>query len=256
MKEDAYCPGCGVIGENEPCKKDCERTKEAQLKQPYTYTLPQHFILDKEVPARWRVWAVINGFFIGGQYCWASNDWIAEKIGTHKDTVSQAVLELEKLGIVRCERGARSRKIYPMIGANAYQWSASTPIKTPNDRHQRLSISYRGNSESNSLGVANAPQVFTIEREEGDTRPKSKPKYPNAKTVFSWFPKPERSWEINTTELKHGELLFSRGEKAVRGALAFHRNHLDHPDALKIVKPSQLEGKWEDLKDFAKRNGL
>lgn len=113
------------------------------MKQPYTYTLPEEFIKDQSVPARWRVWAVINGFFITGQKCWASNEWIAEKIGSHKDTASQAVKELEELGIIRCDRGARSRDIYPMIGDNAYQWSASAPIS---DRHQRLS-----NSVSNSV---------------------------------------------------------------------------------------------------------
>lgn len=130
-------------------------------KQPFTYTLPEQFLTDQAVPTRWRVWAVINGFFISGQKCWASNEWIGEKVGAHKDTVSQAVKELESLKIIRCERGARSRSIFPMIGDSAYQWSASAPIS---DRHQRLSISVSNSVSEKS--VAKATPSYEIVKDQ------------------------------------------------------------------------------------------
>lgn len=234
---------------NDDCAEDCERfleisLKEEELQIPYTYTLPQQFIEDKEVPTRWRVWAVINGFFIAGQYCWASNEWLAKKVKSHKDTVSQAVKELEGMDIIHCKRGARSREIYPMIGINAYQWSARTPIS---DRHQRLSISV-SNSEKNTSATR-------IERvppsEESEQRPARAPaKYPHAKEVSSWFPNAEPSWLMNTTELKHMELLYLRGKQKVISILSFIETHKEEEYFPKVTKPSDLERKWEDIKAY------
>ncbi len=60
--------------------------------------MPEAFAKDQDVPARWRIWAVINGFFINRKKCWASNEWLGEQINAHKDTVSQGVKELEEMG--------------------------------------------------------------------------------------------------------------------------------------------------------------
>lgn len=105
--------------------------------------------------------------------------------------------------------------------------------------------------------VAIAPQVIEVkESQEEEKTPKSKPKYPNAKTVYSWFPKPQKAWEINTTELKHAELLFLRGEKQVRSALALLADHGNDPYCPEVLKPSHLEQKWSSLFRFAHKKGL
>lgn len=112
------------------------------MSKPYIYVMPQAFIEDNDVPARWRVWGYINGFFVNNQTCWASNETIGEKIRAHKDTVSKAVGELEEMGLISCERTRRTRLISPKIrreiGIDAYQEPSPTPIS---DRHERLSIS-------------------------------------------------------------------------------------------------------------------
>lgn len=110
-------------------------------KEPYVYTLPEQFLTDTSVPIRWRVWAVINGFFVSGQKCWASNEWLGEKVKAHKDSVSQAIKELENMKMLSCERTRRTRLISPgtsEIGGTTYHTKAPTPIL---DRRQRLSIS-------------------------------------------------------------------------------------------------------------------
>lgn len=115
--------------------------------------MPEAFVKDPNVPARWRILAIINGFFLNGQKCWAGNDYLAEKIGTHKDTVSQAVKELEDLKMIVCERTRRTRLIVPVlveIGVDAYLRQATAPIS---DRRQRLSISV-SNSESKDENAA------------------------------------------------------------------------------------------------------
>lgn len=83
-----------------------------------------------------------------------------------------------------------------------------------------------------------------------EPRARSKPKYPHAKEVFAWFPSPEKNWVINTTELKHAELLYERGEERVKKALAFVKRHKDDDYFPKITKPSDLERKWNDLAAF------
>lgn len=106
----------------------------------------------------------------------------------------------------------------------------------------------------NSTSVADAPPVYTIQREEDAERvPKSKPKYPHAKDVFRWFPSPQRSWELNTTELKHAELLWERGEEKVKAALRYVAKHKDDDHFYSVTKPSDLERKWEDIKQYAGR---
>ncbi len=109
--------------------------------------------------------------------------------------------------------------------------------------------------------VATAPRRvyvprFSGEYEEVEENPRTKkpPKYPNAKTVFSWFPSPQKSWQLNTTELKHAELLFERGEEEVKKRLRYIKNHEGEDFLPSITKPSDLERKWNDLTAYAKRN--
>lgn len=78
-------------------------------------------------------------------------------------------------------------------------------------------------------------------------------KYPHSKKVFNLFPRPQRSWEINVTELKHAELLWERGEDKVRKMLRFCEQHSDDELFYKVTKPSDLERKWEDIRAYAKR---
>lgn len=95
---------------------------------------------------------------------------------------------------------------------------------------------------------ANAQKYMEVpEIQEEDTRTKTPAKYPHSKEVFSWFPAPQPSWKIDTTQLKHAELLFERGEDAVRGILKFVGKHKDDEFFPKVVKPSDLERKWEDI---------
>jgi hypothetical protein len=132
---------------------------------PRTYTLPETFLKDQAVPVRWRIWAVINGFFVNGQKCWASNEWLGERVGAHKDSVSQAVKELEDMRSVRCERTRRTRLISPVlvpeIGVAAYQGVTPTPIS---DRRGRLSIAV-SNADSRKHAAKAAPS-FEVVRDE------------------------------------------------------------------------------------------
>lgn len=147
------------------------------------YTLPEQFLHDTSVPARWRIWAILNGFFINGQKCWASNEWFAKQLKLHKDSVSQAMKELEDSGVIKCERTRRTRLVTPVlktppeIGVDAYQKPGSTPIS---DRRQHLSISVSNSKsrkdfpskEKSLLSEKNSTQLAEETREvDGDGMP-------------------------------------------------------------------------------------
>lgn len=97
---------------------------------------------------------------------------------------------------------------------------------------------------------ADEPRVVTSSVSEDETErraTKSRAKYPHAREVFSWFPNPQKSWVTNTTECMYAEYLFARGEKYVKGALAYVAKHKGDEFFYKITKPSDLEKKWPDL---------
>ena len=164
------------------------------MKQPYIYTLPEQFIKDIEVPTRWRVWAVINGFFISGKMCWASNEWIGEQVKAHKDSVSQAVKELEKMGLLVCKRTARTRLISPtdpMIGGTAY---LDRRQHLSHDRHERLPISDSTSDSSNSFSAEaqknEEERELTRELDEDADRSKRRvPPDKNCAAIVEWAEK-------------------------------------------------------------------
>lgn len=111
-----------------------------------------------------------------------------------------------------------------------------------------------GKDSIENTSVAIAPQVEIVPEEE---KPKktTKAKYPNSKEVFGWFDKPQPSWGLNRTELEHAKLLYSRGEESVKKALMYHERHKDDEGyGFRVTKPSDLERKWNDIADYAKRN--
>lgn len=108
--------------------------------------------------------------------------------------------------------------------------------------------------EDRIVGVATAPQEYSIVQGNTEENPervqKTKPKYPHAKEVFSWFPHPEPNWIRNTTELIHAEMLWDRGEDKVKGALRFAAKHKNEEFCPKIITPTDLERKWAKLAEY------
>lgn len=193
--------------------------------KPHIYTMPEEFVKDSNVPARWRALAVLNGFFLNGKKCWASNEWIGKEIKAHKDSVSQAIKELEDLKLIRCERTRRTRLIsqvlHPMIGDNTYQEGGPTPIL---DRPQRLS-----NSVSNAVSINTAQSAEPI-REEKD--------------------EPTRSKAVLGAKQIYEPLVLWAEEERGAPFLATHR--LKQYKALKIarenkIKSADLKERWQEM---------
>ncbi len=86
-----------------------------------------------------------------------------------------------------------------------------------------------------------------------DDRPKreSKAKYPHTKEVFRLWGKYPRNWEMNTTQCRAAENLYTeRGVEEVENALKWYEE-LKHKDFCpKIHTPYDLDSKWAKLEDF------
>lgn len=123
------------------------------------------------------------------------------------------------------------------------------PIQGVSPSSSSFSSAYQGESKDS--------QDYEITSEEENPRTKSKPKYPNAKTVFAWFPSQEKSWALNSTQLKHAELLFERGEARVKRMFQFIEDNQHHEDwKFTVHTPYDLEGKWLKINEWKKSHGL
>lgn len=209
----------------------------------------------------------------GGGYCTASKRTLKEKLKIGYDALNKSIEYLVGHGWISY---AGTRKVMTDGGAQDIQIFRVNDIWKMNTEH------YKGAPESDPLSkvlpkpdkvLLKSSKVLlkheplrtnkTIEPSESlrareyeivssiERKEKTSTKYPHAREVFEWFPHPQPSWQINNTELKHAELLFERGEKKVRGALAFLQDHEGDEYMPQITKPSDLERKWLDLVKYA-----
>lgn len=155
----------------------------------------------------------------------------------------------EKKALFIKENKAYTEKEENGVPLLATTWQPNGNHSAPQVRLGKVNTSESTLSQRKDLRIEAEPS--RVERE-----PKGKPKYPNARTVFPWFPRPQPSWSINTTELKHAELLFVRGESQVKKALEFVRENFDDEFCPKVTKPSDLERKWQDILAYKKKKGL
>lgn len=219
------------------------------MRKPYIYVMPEAFILDTSVPVRWRILGILNGFFVNGEKCWASNEWIGEKINAHKDSVSQGVKELEEMGLIRAERTRRSRTIVPVlkteIGGQTYEEGVSSPIS---DRPEDLS-----NSVSNSVSnTSEVPLRVEIEKEERPVRPERRAK--DKQAVFDLFSEKKEPWWFHKQQKEAALRLFDlKGLEQVSKALSIVRKNRTDPFCPKPGTPFELEQKWEAILNYKNR---
>lgn len=107
--------------------------------------MPESFLKDESVPARWRILGIINGFLINGGCFYGSNEWLMEQLGCSEPTVSSAFKELEALKEVRIERTRRTRKVYRNL-RDPSQLGSETQVGCAGDPSQLVP-----NSVSNSV---------------------------------------------------------------------------------------------------------
>lgn len=83
------------------------------MKQPQVYTLPEQFIRDPSVPLKWKLYTIINGFWIAGKPVFASNRFFAEKLGCTERHIQDCLAELEKEHLITRHGKSQNRRIIP-----------------------------------------------------------------------------------------------------------------------------------------------
>lgn len=216
------------------------------------YTMPQQFIEDVNVALKWKLYAYLNGFWIGGKTVYARNDTLAKEFSKSERAIQFALGELEELGLITRNIKGLSRFILPGGIPKEGRSPASPTHEAQLHQGDEAQLHHTSDSISDiNSSVATAPQVIEVsEITEEQEKPKTPPKYPHSKEVFSWFPRPEKSWELNKTQRAHAELLYLRGEKKVKSALAFVKKHEGEDFFPSVATPYDLETKWEKLVNY------
>jgi len=89
-----------------------------------------------------------------------------------------------------------------------------------------------------------------------DEKPKreSRAKYPNSKKVFSLWGKYPRNWEMNSTQCRAAENLFSeRGIEEIENALKWYAKVREKEFCPRIDTPYDLDSKWAKLETFVEK---
>lgn len=188
--------------------------------------------------------------------CFPSRTTLANNVGCSDSMVDNMLSLLEKEGLVakkaRKEGDKQLTNLYTVIVDTLPRGTTPLPHSTPPPSHDV-------GTELNPILTQTSEVPLRVEREQpesrklkGDTR-----KYPNARLVFSWFPKQQPFWNTHSTELKHAEMLFTdptRGEVEVKKRLRYLREHAGEEFLPQIDSPYDLNTKWEKLSAYAKRN--
>lgn len=216
------------------------------MKQPYVYSMPESFLKDKSVPARWRVLAVINGFILNGGCFYGSNEWLMEQLDCSQHTVSTAFTELEELHEIRTERTRRTRKVYK-TSRDSNQLLSEIATERAGDSNQLLP-----NSVSNSVKeiVANATK-YTIEEEPT----KEKKVTPAMKEVFALFvDNPARAtWPTRVHQREAAQVLSDTYDQdTLKKMYTVARKYRNESLCPQISSPADLLEKLPKLERFIK----
>lgn len=229
-----------------PCAKDCERAYPKR--QPYIYTLPEQFIEDKAVPRHWKLYALINGFWIAGKPVFASNGFFAEKLKCSERYVRECLETLEEMGVLRRIGKSQNRTIIPGGGTSSsgQGGTASSVREEPVVPH--ISVS---NSDSLIISETVVSQVDELSEDEGRPKRVSRAQYPHSKEVFTTlFPATyDPEWNSNTTQLRSSEAIYKKAtvEDEFVDFVSWYKKHKEHEYFPQTDSPYEMNLKWPKI---------
>lgn len=68
---------------------------------------------DADVPKKWKLYTIINGFWLSGKPVFASNKFFAEKLGCSERNIQTCLLQLEGLNLIERIGVSQNRTIVP-----------------------------------------------------------------------------------------------------------------------------------------------
>lgn len=221
--------------------------------------MPQGFMDDKSVPVKWRLYGVVNGFWLSGRSCYGGNPYFAELLGVSERQIRNAFAELEVDKLLRRVIKGTTRTVVPYSLITVEAEVGVPHSGSGSSGEAEVGVPHISDSIADSLSGAFEDELRVEKESNSESPSRFKPaKYPHALEVFTWFPNPQPSWKAQKSvmEREYGEYLYIRGETAVRGILAFCVQYGDMEFFPAWQSPSKLEKNWVAIQAFAKRNGL
>lgn len=218
--------------------------------------MPESFLKDKSVPARWRVLGVINGFILNGGCFYGSNEWLMEQLDCSEQTVSNAFAELERLGEIRTERTKRTRKVYK-TSRDPKQLGSETQVGSTRDPSW-----FGSNSVSNSVSNSNCESEDSPVEIVSESSLEKEPKQDTRRTkdkleIYHLFSDKEQPWWRHAQQRKAALSLFDLiGTDKVRAGLAFCKANEDNPYCPQPMTPYEYEQALPRITRFRRKNDL
>lgn len=209
--------------------------------------------------------AVVFGYIywltkLKNEKCYASNATLASLAKTTAQVVGNSLTTLDRAGFItrRFKNDNPHQDRLEIICLLGFRKLRPSPTDEGTLHPQVKGVSPTGEqNKSIELEHYIGEGELRVEKDQPEERrlKVDDRKFTHAEEVFSWFPNRQKFWRLNKTERAYAELLYERGEERVKKALAFVRSQRDNPEfGYKVLKPSDLERKWEDLKDYVARN--
>lgn len=133
------------------------------------YTMPEAFMEDTSVPIQWRLYGLVNGFWVNSLPVYASNKFFAEKLKCSERHISSCFEQLEKMGLITRHIQGYKRLIL-QGGLNPEFRGGGTPSSVKGE----LPVQPNASSNASSINAAEAADSpLRIEKTdaEGNTRP-------------------------------------------------------------------------------------
>lgn len=222
------------------------------MRQPYTYTMPEQFLHDAAVPLRWKLYAILNGFWMNGKTVYSKNAWFSETLKCDERTIQKCLADLETQGLItRQENDKGARIILP--GGGARGGRGGTPVAgTPTI------------NSNNIIPVADATKDISLKEvpvsEDGDElEPRKKRERADLSylKVFELWGKYPASWKTYPPQIEAAKnLMKQRSWPAMKRALELYNEHKDDKFCPRIYSPYTLDSKWSQLYSYLKHKGV
>lgn len=208
------------------------------MHQPYIYTLPEQFIADKSVPLHWKLYTLINGFWISGNEVFASNSYFAKKLGCSERYIQDCLKTLEDMKLLRRDGVSQNRRILPW-GANQQFVGGRTDSSKGNE------------PAAHHISVSNSDNL-TISAEGAESeRPKREKKDTTYLRVFDLWGTYPLSWRTHKAQIQAARnLLLEHGLDDIKDALEYIGRHKNDEFFPEIHSPWDLDTKWQKLEAF------
>lgn len=207
--------------------------------------MPEGFLKDETIGVKWKIYAIVNGFWVSGKTCWGGNKFFAEQLGVSERQIRNGMNQLEEDGYIRREIKGNIRYVYPA----GKVVEAEVPVPrggTPASAEAEVPVPHI----SDSISV-NTISESPIRVESEDTKIPKPKKDVEYRKVFELFQNRQANWIGNRTEIAAAQnLLAEQTWEDIESAMRYVRKHSLDPYFPQITKPSELDRKWNNLEAY------